>query len=188
MNMVMSRRVRAAAGAAGAAAAVLLAVGCGSSSSSSAAAPATAPATPSGTASSATASAPAGMAAVLKTEHTKLGVVLADSKGFTLYWFAKDTPTTSACSGACATAWPPVIGTPQAASGVTLSGKLGTIKRPDGSLQATYNGHPLYLFVADKAAGQANGNNVDGFGAKWYAIPVGGSGTAATPSSTGGGY
>jgi predicted lipoprotein with Yx(FWY)xxD motif len=106
-----------------------------------------------------------------------------------VYWFAADHGTTSACTGACAGAWPPVTGTPVAASGVTLSGKLGTISRGGGVLQATYNGHPLYTFAGDSAAGQATGNGVNGFGALWYAIKIG-SGTSSTPSSssTGGGY
>src|ERR1700689_5549659 len=114
---------------------VLLAA-CGSSSgSSSSGTPAAAAPSQSSQGSSST--------AMLKTAKTSLGTVLTDSKGFTLYWFAIDTPTSSKCSGSCTTFWPPVIGTPQAASGVTLPGKLGTITRSDGSLQATYNGHPL---------------------------------------------
>jgi predicted lipoprotein with Yx(FWY)xxD motif len=111
---------------------------------------------------------------------------VTNSKGFTVYWFAKDTSTTSACSGACAGAWPPVVGTPQAASGVTLTGKLGTIKRSDGTLQATYNGHPLYLFTGDSAMGQTAGNGVNAFGALWYAVTTGSS-AAATPSAASGG-
>ncbi|MBV9380889.1 MAG: hypothetical protein JOY82_04970 [Streptosporangiaceae bacterium] len=128
--------------------------------------------------------------AELKTEKTKLGTVLANSQGFTVYWFAADTATKSNCTGACATYWPPVTGTPMAASGVTLSGKLGTITRSGGVTQVTYNGHPLYTFKADTAPGQVNGNGVDGFGAKWYAIKTGASGAApaSSPSHSGGGY
>jgi predicted lipoprotein with Yx(FWY)xxD motif len=156
----------------------LLVAACSSpSSSSSAAAPTHAPA------ASAAATSAAGETATLKTEHTGLGTVLADSKGHTVYWHAADHGTTSTCYGACAAVWPPVIGTPQAAAGVTLTGKLGTITRTDGVKQATYNGHPLYTFKADTAPGQTHGNGLTGFGAKWYAITVSPSG-AATPSAS----
>ena len=164
---------------------VLLAA-CGSSSSGgsgSAATPAAAASSQSGQSSSAT-------TAMLKTAKTSLGTVLTDSKGFTLYWFAIDTPTSSKCTGSCTTFWPPVIGTPKAAAGVTLPGKLGTITRSDGSLQATYNGHPLYTFDGDKSPGQTAGNKVNGSGGLWYAVTTtaSASGTAATaPASTGGG-
>ena len=72
---------------------------------------------------------------------------------------------------------------PQAASGFKLTGKLGEIKRADGSMQATYDGHPLYLFAGDSKPGQANGNAVGGFGALWYAIKIGASTTASTTGS-----
>jgi predicted lipoprotein with Yx(FWY)xxD motif len=110
----------------------------------------------------------------LKTESTKLGTVLADKKGKTVYWFAKDTSTASACTGACATAWPPVLGMPQAASGSSLTGKFGTISRSDGTVQATYNGHPLYTFEGDTAPGQTNGNGVIAFGAAWSVVTISG--------------
>jgi predicted lipoprotein with Yx(FWY)xxD motif len=189
-----SLRKRATVGAATIAgiAAVGLLAACASSngsSTSNAAAGSTATATAS-TPATATASATASAAAassttVLKTESTSLGMVLANAQGMTVYWFAADHGTTSACSGACASAWPPVIGMPKAAAGVTLTGTLGTITRSDGSKQATYNGHPLYTFKADSAPGQVNGNKVTGFGAEWYAITIGASSGASTkPSST----
>jgi predicted lipoprotein with Yx(FWY)xxD motif len=166
---------------------------CGSTSSGgSASGSSTTPASsPSSSSTSGTTSSSSG--AVLSTKKTSLGTVLTNSKGLTLYWFAIDTPTTSKCSGSCLTFWPPVTGTPTAASGVTLSGKLGTITRSDGSLQATYNGHPLYTFSGDKAPGQTSGNKVNGSGGLWYAVTVSGSsssgaGAGATPkpTSTGG--
>ena len=186
MTMLMTRRVSGAVGAVGL---IMLAAACGSSSASSTAASA-----PSTSAPAASTSAPAASAstarpsaaplAVLKTEQTPaLGTVLTDAQGFTVYWFAKDSPTTSACAGACAAAWPPVLGTPRAASGVKLGGTLGEIKRPDGTMQATYDGHPLYLFAGDRAPGQANGNGVDGFGALWYAFKIATSTTADTGTS-----
>ncbi|MFI5067879.1 MAG: hypothetical protein ACHP9Z_28410, partial [Streptosporangiales bacterium] len=88
---------------------------------------------------------------------TAIGPVLADSKGLTLYWFSKDTRMTSACTGGCATAWPPLLGKPMAAMGVHLTGQLGTITRSGGILQATYKGHPLYTYAGDMAPGQTKG-------------------------------
>jgi predicted lipoprotein with Yx(FWY)xxD motif len=176
-TQTMGTATRICAAFACAAGAGLLAACSSSSSSSPAAAPTHTPA------ASATATSAAGGTAALKTEHTGLGTVLADSKGDTVYWFAADHGTTSACYGACAAAWPPVTGTPQAAAGVTLTGKLGTITRTDGVKQATYNGHPLYTFKADTAPGQTRGNDVNAFGAEWYAITVSPSG-AATPSAS----
>ena len=120
---------------------------------------------------------------MLKIDQTSLGSVLTNAQGFTVYWFAKDTAANSACSGACAAAWPPVMGMPQAASGVKLTGKLGEIKRADGSMQATYNGHPLYLFAGDSKPEQVNGNAISGFGALWYAIKIGTATTASTTNS-----
>jgi len=98
--------------------------------------------------------------------------VLTNSKGFTLYWFAPDTPTKSVCNGSCAAYWPPVKGPVALSAGV--AGKVGTIKRSDGSLQATYNGHPLYTYVADGAPGQAKGNNLNLNGGLWYEVKVSG--------------
>jgi predicted lipoprotein with Yx(FWY)xxD motif len=124
--------------------------------------------------------------AMLKSAKTSLGTVLTDSKGMTLYWFAIDTPTSSKCSGSCTTYWPPVIGTPQAASGVTLPGKLGTITRSDGSVQATYNGHPLYTYSGDSSPGQTNGNKVNGSGGLWYAVTLASTATSTSSTKSGG--
>jgi len=189
-------RKRACAGAATIAgiAAIGLLAACGSSNPSNPAAGSTpastataAASTPATSASMTASAAAASSSTVLKTEHSSLGTVLTDAQGMTVYWFAADHGTTSACSGACAAAWPPVIGMPTAAAGVTLTGTLGTITRSNGAKQATYNGHPLYTFKADTAPGQVNGNKVTGFGAAWYAITIGassGGSTAPTSSST----
>ena len=97
--------------------------------------------------------------------------VVADARGFTLYWFAPDKPTKSTCYGTCAAYWPPLTTlSPPAGSG--LSGALGTVKRSGGTLQVTYNGHPLYTYVGDSAPGQANGNKVDLNGGFWYEMTV----------------
>jgi predicted lipoprotein with Yx(FWY)xxD motif len=179
-----------------AAAAVVGLAACGGSSSSTPppATKATNPPTSSAASTSATG---------IKTMSIEGRTVLTDSAGFVLYWYAPDTPTTSKCNGTCATYWPPLIGTPSLASGVTLSGKLGTIKRADGQLQATYDGHPLYLFKSDTAAGQWAGNDLNASGGLWWMMTSSGkklakkdmassgsgsSGSGGSGSSGSGGY
>jgi predicted lipoprotein with Yx(FWY)xxD motif len=98
--------------------------------------------------------------------------VLTNAHGRTLYWFAPDTPTASACTGSCAVYWPPVTGSPKAGPGVT--GTLGAIKRPGGAVQATYDGHPLYTYIGDSGPRQARGNNLDLNGGLWYEVRVSG--------------
>jgi len=125
-----------------------------------------------GAASSATpaSSAPAAGSSALKTAKIGGAAVVTNAKGLTLYWFVPDTATTSKCNGSCATFWPPVKGPATAGAGVT--GKLATIKRADGSAQATYNGHPLYTYVGDKAPGQATGNGLNVNGGVWHEVTV----------------
>ena len=98
--------------------------------------------------------------------------VVTNGEGLTLYWFAPDTATASKCTGSCAVYWPPVHGKPAAGPGVT--GTIGSITRPDGTTQATYNGRPLYTYVSDSAPGQANGNNLDLNGGVWHQVTVNG--------------
>jgi predicted lipoprotein with Yx(FWY)xxD motif len=171
---------------AGLAAALVTLAACGSSASS-------------GSGSSPAASSSArvtGSGTGIKIAHTKIGVVLTNSAGFTLYWFAKDTPTKSNCNGSCATYWPPVIGKMSAASGVSLMDKLGTIKRSNGQLQATYDGHPLYTYKGDTQPGQTSGNGLNLSGGLWYAVTPSGAKPSAKPkpsaskssSGYGGGY
>ena len=114
-------------------------------------------------------SASAASEVTLKTATIGGVAVLTSEKGFTLYWFVPDSPVASRCTGSCAAYWPPVIGTPTAGPGVTTS-KLGTIKRPGGTTQATYAGHPLYSYVGDDAPGQARGNKIDLNGGYWYEV------------------
>jgi len=104
----------------------------------------------------------------LKTTHIGGVTVLTNAQGRTLYWFAPDTATRSACYGTCAAYWPPVRGAATAGPGVT--GRLGTITRSDGSVQATYDGHPLYTYAGDTGAGQANGNRLNLNGGLWYEV------------------
>jgi predicted lipoprotein with Yx(FWY)xxD motif len=124
------------------------------------------------TSESKAAAKPKGKIAVVKVTNTPdLGKVIVDSKGMTLYDFHKDKGTTSACYGECAVAWPPLLtsGEPKAQGGAEQS-LLGTTKRKDGTVQVTYNGHPVYGFVEDKKPGETNGNDFKGFGAQWYAL------------------
>ena len=110
-------------------------------------------------------------AASLKVEKTKIGKVVADKRGHTLYMFRADHGTTSACYGKCATFWPPLttVGKPLAGPGLKAS-LLGTTKRKDGKLQVTYKGHPLYAFLKDKKPGDTKGEGSKAFGAGWYAL------------------
>ena len=96
--------------------------------------------------------------------------MLTSAKGFTLYLFVPDTTIMSKCNGSGATFWPPVKGPVTAGPGVT--GKLTTIKRSDGSVQETYNGHPLYTYSGDSAPGQAKGNGVNASGGLWFEVPA----------------
>ena len=143
------------------------------------------------TASPAPANAAHRSSATVSVADSDLGKILVDSSGRTLYLFEADTGTKSTCSGACATAWPPlrVSGKPTAGSGVKAS-SLGTTPRSDGKPQVTYNGHPLYGYQGDSGAGDTNGQNIDGFGAEWYVLSPSGNAitTSASNSSTGNGY
>jgi predicted lipoprotein with Yx(FWY)xxD motif len=138
--------------------------------------------------SSTSSAAAAGASSGTTVKMTTIGgtQVLTNSAGFTLYWFAPDTSTTSKCTGSCATVWPPVTGPVTAGSGVT--GTLGVITRPDGTMQATYNGHPLYTYAGDSAPGQNKGNGLNVNGGLWSQATVSGSAPApaASPSSHGG--
>ena len=123
-----------------------------------------------GKAAAASAPAPSGGPSV-KLASTGLGKVLVDARGRTLYLFEADKGTKSACDGACASIWPPLVtkGKPTAGVGVSAS-KLGTAKRSDGTMALTYNGHPLYTYAGDTAAGQTSGQGLDDYGAEWYAL------------------
>ena len=117
--------------------------------------------------------ATAGGTAMLRTTTIGGVSVLTNSSGRTLYWFAPDTPSKSACYGTCAAYWPPVIGNPVAGQGVTVS-KIATIARTDGTIQVTYAGHPLYTYVGDTAPGQASGNDINLNGGFWHEVPAAG--------------
>jgi predicted lipoprotein with Yx(FWY)xxD motif len=145
-----------------------------------------------GGSSAATAASPpkttSGASATVGVANSSLGSILVNAQGRTLYLFKADVGAQSACSGACAAAWPPLVanGTPTAGSGVTAS-KLGTITRSDGNRQVTYGGHPLYLFIKDKKAGDVTGQGVTAFGAAWFALTPSGNQASAPASSSGSG-
>jgi len=179
-KMMLLTLPAAAAAAAGLAA-------CSSSGASSS--PAASASSSSAASASPASSSGAAVAAANTVKTAQIGgaTVLTSSKGFTLYSFAPDTPTTSKCNGTCAQSWPPVRG-PVTAAGVT--GTFATIKRSDGSAQATFDGHPLYTFAGDTSPGQANGNGLNAAGGVWHEITT--SGTAAaggsSPGPGSGGY
>jgi predicted lipoprotein with Yx(FWY)xxD motif len=106
----------------------------------------------------------------VKASTSKLGRILTDGNGRTVYLFDKDKGAASTCSGACASIWPPVIaGTRVAGPGISAA-KLGSIKRADGKTEATYAGHPLYTYAGDTKAGDTRGQALDQFGAEWYVL------------------
>ncbi|HEY7623163.1 MAG TPA: hypothetical protein VH834_25535 [Solirubrobacteraceae bacterium] len=110
--------------------------------------------------------------ATVKTGTSALGRIVVDGKSHTLYLFQKDRHGKSACSGACARSWPPLLtkGAPKAGTGAKSS-LLGTTMRSDGTTQVTYNKHPLYTFVGDNGKpGSTAGQGLDAFGARWYVV------------------
>ena len=152
---------------------------CGGGSAATAASP---PSPPKTTTTPAPATpAPAHTTAV-RVASSRLGRILVDSAGHALYLFKADVGAKSACSGACAAAWPPLLanGKPAAGSGVTAS-KLGTITRSGGSRQVTYNGHPLYTFIKDGKPGDVSGQGVTAFGAAWFAVSPTGNQISSPP-------
>jgi len=141
----------------------LVVAGCGSSNSSSGS-----------TSASTTTPAPTSRSATVDLRTTSLGRVLVDSSGRTLYLFEKDKGPRSTCSGACASAWPPVTttGAPTAGMGVAAA-QLKTTMGPEGK-QVLYAGHPLYTYVGDSGPGQTTGEGLNQFGAEWYVLGANG--------------
>jgi len=127
----------------------------------------------------------------IKVATTKLGRILVNAQGRTLYMFAADKRGKSACYGSCAVYWPPLTtsGTHPLGSGVKAS-MIGTTMRTGGKLQVTFNGHPLYTFVKDSKPGQTSGQGLNLSGGLWWVISSAGTvikSTATTTSSTSGG-
>jgi predicted lipoprotein with Yx(FWY)xxD motif len=146
---------------------------CGGSSAATASPPPTAPKTTTTPTKTAT----------IRVANSRLGRILVDATGRTLYLFKADIGTTSACSGACATAWPPLRtgATPVVAGGANAA-LVGTIPRSDGARQVTYQGHPLYLFVKDHKPGDITGQGVVAFGAAWFVLSPAGNQISSQPT------
>lgn len=123
--------------------------------------------------------------ATLSLRKTDLGQILVSARGRTLYLFMKDMNGRSACSGSCATYWPPLMKTGKLTVGPGLKRTLvGVTKRAGGGLQVTYNKHPLYTFALDKSPGQTKGQGSSNFGAKWYAVSAKGRAVLGTPTTS----
>ena len=135
-----------------------------------------------GNASSATVTTASGSATTIRVQGSGLGKILVDAHGRSLYLFKADSPGVSACDGACAAAWPPLLahGNPRVAGGANVS-LLSTIERSSGARQLAYNGHPLYLYAGDQKAGDVNGQGVTAFGAPWYALSPTGKQVTTSP-------
>src|SRR6195256_4689459 len=151
----------------GVAAIALLAVSCGGST------PSTAGTTPSPAATG---------EKIAVATNAKLGQILVDESGMTVYLFVADSGTASTCYTSCAAIWPPVLtdGAPQAGTGVQAS-LLGTTTRTDGKVEVTYAGHPLYYFIKDKAPGDVTGQAINGFGALWWVLSPSGAAIEVKP-------
>jgi predicted lipoprotein with Yx(FWY)xxD motif len=183
MTTILKRRSAAArswtAAVVGVGAVALAVAGCGGASGSKHAgaygAPSPTPSAPSAAASGGAPAADGSGGASVALASSKLGKILVDGEGRTLYLFQADKGTASKCDGACASAWPPVTttGKPVAGSGVSAA-KLGTTERSDGTSEVTYNGHPLYAFAGDGAPGQTTGQGSNDFGAEWNVLSAAG--------------
>jgi predicted lipoprotein with Yx(FWY)xxD motif len=172
--MIRSTHIGSLAYAAALPLTALAVAGCGGSNGTSSTAP---PTTASGR-----------PATVGVANNRNLGKILVDSQGRSIYLFQKDAGTKSACTGACAAAWPPVraAGEPAPGTGLTAS-KVGKTARSDGKPQLTYNGHPLYLYSADQKPGSTNGQGLTAFGGGWFAVSAAGDMVSGRGSNAGGG-
>ncbi len=119
-------------------------------------------------------------------KNARLGTILVNAQGFTLYHLTAETAGKIVCTGACAKLWPPLLSSsmPTAGSGVP-AGSLSLVARPDGSKQVAYKGMPLYTFARDTAAGQTNGQGVKGV---WFALTVAPSNASSSTSTSSSGY
>jgi predicted lipoprotein with Yx(FWY)xxD motif len=135
-----------------------------------------------------TASASVAAKTRVNVRTTSLGKILVTAQGRTLYLFAPDKRGKSTCYGSCATYWPPLLvtGKPTAGTGVKAS-LLGVTVRKDGKHQVTYNGHPLYAYVGDTAAGKTSGEGLNLSGGLWWVVSPAGTAVKNTTSSSGGG-
>ena len=126
--------------------------------------------------------------ATVRVANSRLGRILVDSAGRTLYLFKADSSNSSACSGACAVAWPPLrTGATPAVAGGANAALIGTIPRSGGARQVTYDGHPLYTFVKDHKPGDINGQGLTAFGAGWFVVSPAGNQISSQPAAHGSG-
>ncbi len=126
-------------------------------------------------------SAPATMAAAeLTVAESKAGQIVVAGQGLSVYYFTKDTKDsgTSACTGECLVAWPPVTSTTATPTVEGVTGKVGTIQTADGKMQVTINGMPIYYYAKDQAAGDITGQGVGGV---WYLVAPSGEMITAPP-------
>ena len=184
--MTRSRPISLFAGAVAVPLSAVALAACGGGGAATAA-PASAPSRSTSTTATATAPTVTRVASV-GVARSGLGSILVDSGGRTLYLFEADSGGRSACSGACAMAWPPLLvtGRPTVGSGLAAS-KLGTIVRAGGGRQVTYNGHPLYRFIEDHKPGDVTGQGVIAFGAAWFVVSAAGNQIPSQASRPGGG-
>jgi predicted lipoprotein with Yx(FWY)xxD motif len=112
--------------------------------------------------------APVGASSVIVRQNMRLGPILADAQGRTLYQFLPEKGGKVVCTGGCVRAWPADLA-PSVAAGTGVTGQLAVIARPDGGQQVTYNTWPLYFFSGDSGPDQTNGHGIVGFGGKWLA-------------------
>jgi predicted lipoprotein with Yx(FWY)xxD motif len=166
----MKRKITVFIAVAAPLAAVLIAAGCGSSAGGSGGSSYSVASYGSAAAASASVRSATG-ATKVGVASSRLGRIVVDGKGRTLYLFEKDKHGRSACYGACATHWPPLLthGKPVARHGLKQS-LLGTTRRANGSQQVTYGGHPLYRFSLDRKPGQTTGQGLQDFGGGWDVV------------------
>jgi len=127
-----------------------------------------------------------GQTATVGLANTGLGNVLVNSQGRTLYLFQADHGSMSACTGACAQAWPPLRATGKPAVGRGLQASaVATSKRSDGAAQVTYHGHPLYTYTGDSKPGDTSGQGLNAFGGAWFAVTSTGAQASGSGSSSG---
>ena len=178
MSVSLLKRVPMAARLGVPVAAGLLAAACGSAAGSTAA----------GQAPAGTSAAGSTTATVIESHAGSAESFLTNGSGRAVYLWAADSMNKSACSGACAGAWPPVTTTGKVSvAGGAKAADLGTITRSDGSKQVTYSGHPLYYFAGDSGPGQTNGQGSDSFGATWWLVAPGGAKITVADAAAGAG-
>jgi predicted lipoprotein with Yx(FWY)xxD motif len=133
---------------------------------------------------SSTSSSSSTTSATVSTSSSSYGTILTSGNGVTYYMFTKDEHDASACTGACAQAWHPVIAAHPTVAGSAHASLVGTIVRPGGQHQVTYDGHPLYTFVDDSGPHVVSGEGIHSFGGSWYVLAPSGSPITASTSSS----